>query len=1038
MSSDLNWRSHARNPDSEEIFSKMCFDLLRELGFRVEHDLLIPDDEPGKPLKVTLRFHSKDILDAIPNEALRELQHRSVILITNSALSRNAERVASELNGGNIFKNSLQCLDQRVISQILVCFPGIYHRYFDKRRPTTSLDCSSIRSPNITCSLTSTSRFTGKNSRVGVHVVNQGPKSAMVQISQDCPGQDENLIEIPPFSSQEIILPQTGNLKHSYSWPAVNVSCNTPGSKFSIKDELPKKLNFRIDHVYVDPDGWASKIASRLEGPGVAFVAGGAGSGKSRLLAEATSISTEESVWIDLSRGNYGTTLIDSALELALGINILLLRSSELATESLIKLGMTDVEARLIHGYLRGEMRPDNSKFLVESAGSLVESLLGDKLIVIDNIHKLRYLDVAFIQELLLPKRHLRILCSGRSEEIEDQQLASLLLQSDRSNCINHVSIGSGNLRRIINAFVEEASADSQTRDFLRKFKSAKSMQQLMVSLKKLRASDMISHDQVGRLVVYDANLNHEVPDYKEALDAILDSLPLDRKALRQIMELAAVYGYDFDIDVVESVLGPSSIELLDGLEECELIIHDGRSQSGYRFDHELTHDVVRRSIPYGRQRRWHLKIAEYLEDPSRYTPESSALRLARHYAEANVVDKAALRSLEGARVLTQRGGFSEAQSVLEKIPGYCDQWRAANLSINSEEENKSYIVEAGALENIVDVEYTLSGSVAAYDHIRKLDALMLLYPASDDNRNRLEGKVQFYFARHHNLCGRNRQAENYMRSAIEIFEAGGYLKELGEALVRASTIQKNRRDFAKARKLAERAVDVFRESSNSEGLSQAYLTLGAAFLESGDPHKTVRFWKIALEAVQGSGADRAVCLAQIDYSYILALVDPGNPEIGRELEKGLILARRLSMSFAEVRSLLNIANWMYFHTERKLESLSLLDEASYKSDRLGDDYLQGLCVFSRLNLDERMDSEARHEEEILLERFILRRISEGGDLRALGDNRILNMIDYVESRALEWAGSSSTQLVALLERAKLDKEGRAIYKREGRCITLY
>jgi class 3 adenylate cyclase/ABC-type oligopeptide transport system substrate-binding subunit len=125
------------------------------------------------------------------------------------------------------------------------------------------------------------------------------------------------------------------------------------------------------------------------------------------------------------------------------------------------------------------------------------------------------------------------------------------------------------------------------------------------------------------------------------ALQARLDRLEPET---REAIGVAAVAGRTFGLPLLEQILPHEQVaRALSELQRLDLVVERRRRPAPeYGFRHGLVQEVAYASLVEGKRRRLHLKVGEAIEALSVASPESSYGLLARHFAEADVPDKAA------------------------------------------------------------------------------------------------------------------------------------------------------------------------------------------------------------------------------------------------------------------------------------------------------------------------------------------------------------------------------------------------------------
>ena len=114
-------------------------------------------------------------------------------------------------------------------------------------------------------------------------------------------------------------------------------------------------------------------------------------------------------------------------------------------------------------------------------------------------------------------------------------------------------------------------------------------------------------------------------------------------KAMRPMLETAAVLGRRFDFDTLLDVTGEPEARLLDALEMFvkRRLLHEEPEGGVYDFSHDKLREVVYRDIGGVRRRLLHQSVAESLERRNEYATHERDAQLAEHYERAHVWSKA-------------------------------------------------------------------------------------------------------------------------------------------------------------------------------------------------------------------------------------------------------------------------------------------------------------------------------------------------------------------------------------------------------------
>jgi class 3 adenylate cyclase/predicted ATPase len=146
----------------------------------------------------------------------------------------------------------------------------------------------------------------------------------------------------------------------------------------------------------------------------------------------------------------------------------------------------------------------------------------------------------------------------------------------------------------------------------------------------------------------------------------------LDRLAsVRLVAQIGAAIGRDFSYMLLQAVSPISESELeaaLARLVAAELIFQRGAPPNAiYSFKHALVQDAAYGSLLRSSRQQLHAQIADALETQSPELMESQPELLARHYAEAGLVEKSVLYWHRAGRRSAARSAMAEAAAQLQK-----------------------------------------------------------------------------------------------------------------------------------------------------------------------------------------------------------------------------------------------------------------------------------------------------------------------------------------------------------------------------------
>jgi KaiC/GvpD/RAD55 family RecA-like ATPase/tetratricopeptide (TPR) repeat protein len=142
--------------------------------------------------------------------------------------------------------------------------------------------------------------------------------------------------------------------------------------------------------------------------------------------------------------------------------------------------------------------------------------------------------------------------------------------------------------------------------------------------------------------------------------DIILRRLAILKYAQRRVLDAASVIGEKFDVELLGTVLGLDSLEVVETLN---VIAHSTSlvcvEESCYRFDHAKSRETLYDELSSPLKRAYHARIAEKLE--STKSPTLPLSDLAYHYAQAGNREKAAEYALDAGEDALARWSNEEA-----------------------------------------------------------------------------------------------------------------------------------------------------------------------------------------------------------------------------------------------------------------------------------------------------------------------------------------------------------------------------------------
>jgi len=162
------------------------------------------------------------------------------------------------------------------------------------------------------------------------------------------------------------------------------------------------------------------------------------------------------------------------------------------------------------------------------------------------------------------------------------------------------------------------------------------------------------------------------------SLLARLDRLP----ATREVVQIGATLGRSFSHELITEVAQMPQQQVDDALAQlvsAELIFRRGAAPDAeYTFKHALVQEVAHGTLLRSQRQQLHNRISEVLEGQFAEIVETQPDLLARHCAEAGLVDKAVRYRLKAGQQAIGRGAMTDAvvqlQKGLELLSSLCNE----------------------------------------------------------------------------------------------------------------------------------------------------------------------------------------------------------------------------------------------------------------------------------------------------------------------------------------------------------------------------
>ncbi|MFH0817508.1 MAG: BREX system ATP-binding domain-containing protein, partial [Candidatus Micrarchaeota archaeon] len=329
--------------------------------------------------------------------------------------------------------------------------------------------------------------------------------------------------------------------------------------------------------------------------------------------------------------------------------------------------------------------------------------------------------------------------------------------------------------------------------------------------------------------------------------DIILRRVGALKPDQRKILDLASVIGSKFDPELLGSVLGRDSLEVLETLNAIEkstsLVVCEGNS---YRFDHAKIRDALYEEISPPLKKAYHGRVAERLESSSKGSEKLPVGDLAFHYAQAGNKEKAvtyalaagedALKIYSGVEAIKH---FRYVLDVTNDDMKYTDERTIALEGLGDglfargrcgealkvfeqlSSSTSSTSVKSRALRKAIDAAFFRG------DYSRMLEFANRV--VEDPQLSRLErARVRFFKAKTEAWGGKFKGNLKDMEESLRVFEGEYSLSDMHDALLEITTtyISNDQLEKAIASGLRARALSEYSKSAGDTASVASWLSL--------------------------------------------------------------------------------------------------------------------------------------------------------------------------------------------------------------------
>jgi tetratricopeptide (TPR) repeat protein len=193
---------------------------------------------------------------------------------------------------------------------------------------------------------------------------------------------------------------------------------------------------------------------------------------------------------------------------------------------------------------------------------------------------------------------------------------------------------------------------------------------------------------ELVRLMLRDASATRAAVRFPEEIpegvqEAIARRAAELSQSCRATLEMAAVLGRDFPLDVLQELARTDATDLLEALDEgvtAGMLLRTPGATGDFRFSHVLVRDALYDRLPAAMRARTHLRAAEIIEKLRARDMEPHLSEVAHHYIAAGPVADgatAANRAALAGEAAVRRLAYEEAVRLLESAVELAQRARA-------------------------------------------------------------------------------------------------------------------------------------------------------------------------------------------------------------------------------------------------------------------------------------------------------------------------------------------------------------------------
>jgi class 3 adenylate cyclase/tetratricopeptide (TPR) repeat protein len=482
------------------------------------------------------------------------------------------------------------------------------------------------------------------------------------------------------------------------------------------------------------------------------------------------------------------------------------------------------------------EMQLSAAEDFQEDVRELFESMLRDRagdaglILVFDDLQWADAASIDLIADLLelVESAPILVVCSMRPERRAPSWRLKQAIDSDyphRSTVIELAPLPPEDSEALIEALLPPGAPDRRLKDAIRR---------------KTEGNPLFV-EEVIRVLADEGAGSDSATDPGDAAElripGSLQALLIARidhleTAARRVLQVAAVIGRRFSVDVLQRIVGDENSldQHLNTLERLGLVMEVSRiPEREYSFRHDLMRDAAYHSILRRRRRLFHRHVGEVIEELHPATLDERAHQLAYHFAESGESERALPYAVRAAQNAAQMYASNEALVLYS---------RAIELARAAGKPNSELV-------GMLLERSRWLGVAGEFDRAREdLETVRSL--ARLDGNQRAEWRALLGFGEL--WAGRDyARAGEHFEAALEIAREIDDPMTVAKSLVQIGHWQANIVQLDEAEAALKSAARIFEDIGDARGLAETEDLLGIAAFQRSDAVAQLEHFQRAL-----------------------------------------------------------------------------------------------------------------------------------------------------------------------------------------------